>query len=119
MSSYKELIVWQKAFELTKLIYLTTRTFPKEETYGLISQMRRASVAIVSNIAEGYTRRGKKEFTQFLYIAYGSGAELETQLLLAKELSFIKSEELVKAEGLLTEVMKILNTLLHKLTPNV
>ena len=118
MSSYKGLIVWQKAFELTKLIYLVTRTFPKEETYGLISQLRRASVAIVSNIAEGYTRRGKKEFTQFLYISYGSGAELETQLLLAKELGFIREEDFSKVEKLLTEVMKILNTLLHKLTTN-
>ncbi len=118
MSSYKELVVWQKAFNLAKLVYQLTRAFPKEELYGLVSQMRRAAVAIVSNIAEGSTRRGKKEFAQFLYVSYGSGAELETQLLLAKELKYIGTEQYEKASRLLTEVMKILNALVHKLVTN-
>ena len=74
IASYKELIVWQKSVELVEHIYHLTKKFPKEEVYGLVSQMRRASVSIPSNIAEGRLRRSKKDFIQFLQIAFGSGA---------------------------------------------
>src|SRR3989344_5311138 len=85
IASYKELIVWQKSVELVEHIYHLTKKFPKEEVYGLVSQMRRASVSIPSNIAEGRLRRSKKDFIQFLQIAFGSGAELETQIIISKK----------------------------------
>ena len=118
LKSYKELIVWQKSFQLAKIIYKLTRHFPKSEIYGLVSQMQRCSVSIVSNIAEGYSRGHRQEYLQFLRVAFGSGAELETQMLLAKELKLISNSEFDEAFGLLTEVMKMLNVLIHKLNPN-
>ena len=86
LRSYKDLIVWQKGVSLVKKIYLATNEMPKEEVYGLSSQMQRAAVSIPSNIAEGQQRKNTKEFSQFLRIAYGSSAELETQTIIAKEL---------------------------------
>ena len=115
MKSYKELIVWQKSYDLTLQIYAISRKFPKEELFGLTSQIRRASVSIPSNIAEGSARAGTKEFIQFLRIAYGSGAELETQLLLCKDLSLINEKEYTTISLLLTEIMKMLNSLMAKL----
>ena len=82
--SYRELIVWQKSMELAEKVYLLVKALPKEETYALSDQMRRAAVSIPSNIAEGHARQSQKEFLQFLCIARGSRAELETQLLLAR-----------------------------------
>src|SRR6185437_7821701 len=90
LKSYKDLIVWQRSIELVKEIFLLTDSFPKSELYGLTSQMRRAAVSIPSNIAEGYGRNSRKEYNHALAIAYGSALELETQLLIAKELSFIQ-----------------------------
>jgi len=107
--SYKDLIVWQKAIELVKLVYLLTTNFPKSEIFGLTSQMRRCAVSIASNIAEGSKRRTKKDFNQFLLIAYGSGAELETQLLISTELKFINDKEAGPASNTLGEIMKMLN----------
>lgn len=119
LNSYKELIVWQKSFELSKRVYLITNQFPKSEIYGLVSQIRRAAVSIPSNIAEGYTRNHRQEYIQFLRIAFASGAELETQLLLAKELQFINTIEFTDLDGLLTEIMKMLNKLISSLSnPN-
>lgn len=115
MKSYKELIVWQKSIELAREIYLLTGKFPKAELYGLTSQMRRATISIPSNIAEGYCRGSRKEFSQFTNIAFASGAELETQILLAKSLNFIENKKFEKSEFLLEEVMKMLNSLLNKL----
>ncbi len=115
LNSYKELIVWQKAFELAKRIYLITNRFPKSEMYGLVSQMRRCAVSIPSNIAEGYTRAHRQEYVQFLRTAFASGAELETQLLLAKELNFIDDKDYFKVNELLIEVMKMLNKLISNL----
>ncbi len=89
IKSYRDLEVWQKSIQLVKKIYLITRTFPKEEMYGLINQMRRAAVSIASNIAEGKTRQTKKEYIQFLYITLGSASELETQIIISKELNYI------------------------------
>lgn len=115
ISSYKELIVWQKSFDLVKNIYKLTAAFPDSEIYGLVSQMRRASISIPSNLAEGFSRKHKKEFSQFVSIAFGSGAELETQLLLAKELDFVSVKEFTELNDLLTEVMKMLSSLRSKL----
>lgn len=116
INSYKELIVWQKAFELSKRVYLVTAHFPKSETYGLVAQMRRCAVSIPSNIAEGSTRGYKQEYIQFLRTAFASGAELETQLLLSKELKFMRLENFIEVNNLLTEIMKMLNKLISKLT---
>lgn len=116
LNSYKELIVWKKSFELSKRIYLITNKFPKSEIYGLVSQMRRCAVSIPSNIAEGYTRAHRQEYVQFLRTAFASGAELETQLLLAKELQFIDFETYTNLDNLLTEIMKMLNKLINVLT---
>jgi four helix bundle protein len=116
LKSYKELIVWQKSFELVKKIYKITDNFPKSEVYGLTSQIRRASISIPSNIAEGFVRNHKKEYSQFISIAFGSGAELETQILLSKELKFITDKEFYELDSLLLEIMKMLNSLKSKLT---
>ena len=91
--------------DLVEFVYKFTEGFPKNETYGLTSQMRRATVSIPSNIAEGSRRNGKKEFKHFLAIAYGSGAELETQIMIAKRLNFVNSAEYEKIEIILDEVM--------------
>jgi len=115
IKSYKELIVWQKSFELSKVIYGLTKNFPLEEKFGLTSQMKRSAVSIPSNIAEGYARKSTKEYINFISIAFGSGAELETQILLAKSLNLAPGKELEIAEALLEEVMKMLNVLLKKI----
>ena len=111
MNSYKDLIVWQKSFALSKEIYRVTGLFPRSETYGLCDQLRRASVSIVSNIAEGFSRKSVLENMRFNSIAFGSTSEVETQLLLAKELGFAAQEEFVFAENLLVEVRKMLNAM--------
>ena|SRR3989344_7235405 len=115
MNSYKELIVWQKSLTLAKEIYNITESFPKSELYGLTNQMRRAAVSIPSNIAEGFSRKSVKENCQFISVSFGSSSELETQLILSKELGFTKDKDIIKAEGLLLEVRKMLNSLLSKL----
>src|SRR5580765_6555350 len=86
--SFRELIVWQRAVEMSTAIYRLTADFPREEVYGLTSQMRRASVAVASNIAEGYGRRTTGEYKQFLGVARGSNMELQTQLVISGELGF-------------------------------
>lgn len=97
MHNYAQMTIWMKAMELAKSIYQTTKYFPQEEVYGLVSQMRRAAVSIPSNIAEGSGRNTNKEFTHFLSIALGSLFELNTQVILAENIGFIsqvQSEEL-------------------------
>lgn len=109
------MIVYKKAYELALLTYKITKDFPEVEKYGLISQMRRSAVSLPSNIAEGY-RRGKREYLQFLRIAYGSCAELETQLLLSRDLGFISNGE--KFEGVYSlqdEVSRLLGALINKI----
>lgn len=115
INSYKDLKVWQKSFDLSLQVYTLTRKFPKEEVYSLTSQIRRSAVSIPSNIAEGYARNRKLEYIQFLRIAFGSGAELETQLLIAKNLDYVSSSDLDKSIRLLDEVMKMLNSLIFKI----
>ncbi len=93
IKSFKDLKIWQKGIEIVNDIYQITKTFPKEEMFGLISQMRRAAVSIPSNIAEGFKRIHNKEYQQFLYTALGSAAELETQLIISQNQLFISQKE--------------------------
>lgn len=115
--SSKELIVWQRAMELVAETYDVTEEFPKEETYGWVSQMRRAAVSIPSNIAEGRHRGTKKEFIQFLRIALGSTGELETQMEIAKMLPKTKKIDFSRSESLLLETARMLRSMIQKLNP--
>jgi four helix bundle protein len=115
LQKYQDLIVWQKAMDLTVLIYKTTKKLPKEEVYSLTNQMRRAAVSIPSNIAEGQTRHSTKEFMRFLRIAQGSKAELETQLLLCQRIGYLSDSDTVEITNLLQEIGKMLSTLIGKL----
>lgn len=115
MSNYKELVVWQKAILLVTDIYKLTKTFPNEENYGLVSQMQRAAVSIPSNIAEGNDRNSKKEFVHFLYIARGSLAELETQIIIAERLEYINQNQSTEILNNCHEIGKMINGLLIKL----
>lgn len=110
--NYKDLIVWQKSIELSVLIYKLTSSFPSEEKFGLTSQIRRSSVSIPSNIAEGFGRVSKKYFLNFLKITMGSICELETQLILAEKLKYIKIKDIQKELSLLKEVEKITGKLI-------
>ena len=112
--NYQNLIVWQKSMNLVVEVYKLTSNYPTSELYGLTSQSRRCSVSIPSNIAEGARRNGNNEFVHFLYIAFGSGAELETQIEIAKRLPFGKNLDFSVVENLLEEIMKMLNTLITK-----
>nr|WP_315157217.1 four helix bundle protein [uncultured Flavobacterium sp.] len=94
VKSYKELLIWQKGIKIVVLIYKLTKDFPKEEIYALTSQLKRASVSIPSNIAEGFGRQTDKSFNHFLNISRGSLNEIETQLIIAKELEFIHNENI-------------------------
>lgn len=114
--SYRELTVWQKGVDLVTIVYDLTRDFPKEEVFGLTSQIRRAAVSIPANIAEGRLRGSRKDFAQFLRIAYASGAELETELLISENLSFGNKSTLTKASDKLSEIMRMLNVMISKLT---
>jgi carbamoyl-phosphate synthase large subunit len=112
---YKELLVWQKGMVLAKLVYQLTQKFLAEERYGLTSQMRRAAVSVPSNIAEGQARRGTNEFLQFLSVAEGSLAELDTQLSLSIELGFTQQSEVEPALKEIDELQKMLVALKRKL----
>lgn len=118
MKTYKDLIVWEKSIELVIAIYNLTEKFPKEEVFGLTSQIRRAAVSLPSNIAEGKMRGGEIEFKRFLSIAFASGAELETQLIISKKLPKTSKLEYNKVESLLSEVMRMLNKLISQLEPS-
>ena len=111
--NYKNLIVWQKSMELVVEVYRITERYPSSELYGLTSQSRRCSVSIPSNIAEGRRRSGDKEFFHFLSISFASGAELETQIEIAKRLPWGVNIDFSKVDSLLIEVMKILSKLLQ------
>jgi len=115
MTSYKELLVWQKSVELVKSIYRITKKYPGEEKFGLVDQMRRASVSIPSNIAEGKSRKTDKEFIQFLYTSRGSSAELETQIYLSKKLGFIDESTYQKTNEQCEEVGRMLSGLIKSL----
>jgi len=113
---FKDLIVWQRAIEYAKEVYILARKFPRQEQFGLTSQLQRAAVSVSSNIAEGHARQGK-EFACYVSIARGSLAESESQLLLAIELGYIPKEEMDTAFGLALEIRKMLSALSRKLTP--
>lgn len=108
MNNYKDLIIWQKAVDLSVKVYKLTKDFPKEEIYGLTSQMRRCSVSIASNIAEGSGRNSKKDFAHFLAISYGSTCELETQTIIAQKSGFIENEALTSVQQDIFEIQKMI-----------
>lgn len=114
MDNFRNLIVWKRAVELATSIYMKTGNFPKSELYGLTSQIRRAAVSIPSNIAEGAGRRSKKEFSNFLSISYGSACELETQLLIAKNLGYLHTEDFKDLFSEIEEIQKMLYVLRKK-----
>ncbi|MDD4287888.1 MAG: four helix bundle protein [Candidatus Peribacteraceae bacterium] len=118
LHSFRDLVVWQKAMDLVVSIYELTREFPSQEQYGLISQMRRSAVSIPSNLAEGRRRSTRNDFLHFVFIAYASGAELETQLELSRRLGFCSKEQFDQTSQLLDSVMKMLNRLTLSLKPN-
>jgi four helix bundle protein len=111
--SYKNLIVWQKSMDLVDAIYKVTELYPKDQLYGLTSQTVRSAISIPSNIAEGRRKGSEAEFKRFLRISYGSGAELETQIEIAKRRPFSSAIDFVPADKLLDEVMRMLNVLLR------
>jgi four helix bundle protein len=112
---YEDLLVWQKGMALVKMVYLITRAFPRDERFGLVSQMRRAAISVPSNIAEGQARHSTGEFVQFISIAEGSVAELNTQLLLSVELGFCTSDLIRESAELAQELRRMLNALRRKL----
>jgi len=114
-SSYKNLIVWQKAMELTAEIYKLVKKLPKVENYSLCDQMRRSVVSIPCNIAEGHERESKKELIYFLSIARGSKAELETQLLITVKVNYLTDTDIFVAMNLLTEIGSMITSLIAKL----
>lgn len=118
IKSHRDLIVWQKAMDLTVLIYQLTKNFPKEETYGLISQIRRASASIPANIAEGQGRRLSGEFQQFLGNARGSLLELDTHLELSFRVGYINKNQHNYLKDKISEVGRILNGLMRSLIKN-
>jgi len=117
IASYRDLDIWRLAMEIVVGIYSVTRAFPAEEKFGLIAQLRRAAVAIASNIAEGHSRLGAGEFRRFVSIARGSGAEVETQLAVAVALEFIRADDIASLSVQLDRLSKMSFSLYRSLTP--
>jgi four helix bundle protein len=111
IKSYRDLEVWKKARILVKDVYQLTKLFPKEELYGLTSQLRRAIVSVPSNIAEGHSRSGTKDFIQFISIAIGSLAESETQILLSPDLGYIQESQIIPVITNIQELQRMLHAL--------
>ncbi len=119
IKSYKDLLIWQKGFQIVIAVYKLVQSFPQEELYALTSQIKRASVSVPSNIAEGYGRNKEKSFNHFIDISRGSLFELETQLLLAKELDFVADDVLFnQILNLIEEESKMINSFSKKLKEN-
>ena len=118
MNDYKELIVWQKAMDLTVEIYKLVKLLPKEETYALSDQMRRAVISIPSNIAEGFGRNSTREYIQFLSIARGSCFELETQLQACEHIKYLSEKDVNFSFNLLNEISRMLSAMINKLKQN-
>ena len=116
ITSFKELTVWQQAMRLTVQVYNLVKLLPREEQFALSDQMRRAAVSIPSNIAEGNARNSKKEYANFLSIARGSAAELETQLLLCMQLNYLQEHQTEEALKLCEDVSKMLTVLIRRLS---
>ena len=115
IKTFRELNIWNAGIEIVKAIYQLTEIFPKQETYGLISQMRRSAVSIPSNVAEGFRRFHNKEYRQFLYTSLGSCAELETQLTIAMELNYIQKDTENKLLEKLDHICRMISNLIKKL----
>lgn len=115
LKSYKDLLVWQRAVDISVEVYAISASFPKEEVFGLTNQIRRASNSISLNIAEGYSRNSAKAYLNFLNIAQGSLFELESGIILAERLQFVESESLIKLFNLITEESKMLRSLMNKI----
>ena len=115
MQDFRNLKVWEKAHALTPDLYKVTKSFPREEMYGLTSQIRRASVSIAANIAEGACRRGDADFGRFLQMAAGSASEVEYHLLLAHDLEMLGEPDFHRLSGATEEVKRMLSSLLQKL----
>lgn len=118
-ASFKELIVWQRAVQMTTAIYKLTAEFPASEKFGLTSQLRRAAVSVASNIAEGYGRSTRGEYIQFLGHARGSNCEVETQLVIAASLGFGAAPQMMTADQLCADVSRLLGSLLKSLRPQL
>ena len=115
METHKDLRVWQQSIEMVTSLYLMTKAFPKDELFGLVSQMRRAAVSVPSNIAEGYARGTDREKLHFLRISSGSMSELETQLMLSLNLGYVSQKAFDELSEKLTSVWKQLNALISSL----
>ncbi len=116
INSYRDLKVWQKAIIIVEDIYTATQSFPKEEIYGLTSQIRRCAISVPSNVAEGSSKRSTKEFIRFINMSYGSLSELETQLYIAGRLNFINDTARLELEAKIAELGRMLNGLRLSLT---
>lgn len=116
MAGFKQLGVWQKSYDLTLDIYRLSRNFPSEERYGITSQLRRAASSIPANISEGYERNHRKEYLQFLYIAKGSLGEIETFMMLCKDLEYFTADDYTKLELQRAEIGKMLRGLIASLS---
>lgn len=119
MHKYKELKLWQKSIDLVTSVYLSTCTFPQDEKFGLVVQINRSAVSIPSNIAEGAGRNSDKEFMQFLSIAHASSYELETQLIISKNLNYLTLEELNHISEQIEEIQKMNYSMQTKLKQKV
>jgi four helix bundle protein len=115
IKTFEDLKVWQKGIELTSLVYKITQSFPPEEKYALANQLRRASVSVPSNIAEGYGRRTSSEFKRFLSISLGSVYEIQTQLRIGFELNFIPLEKFVQAKEMSIEIDRMIYAIIKKI----
>jgi four helix bundle protein len=119
VEDFKDLKVWAKAHELTLVVYQQTRTFPRDEIYGLTSQIRRASASIGANLAEGCGRRSDPEMKRFVQIARGSASELECHLLLARDLQFLSGGEFENLEPKIQEIQRMLASLAQRLQDSI
>ncbi|MFN4084408.1 MAG: four helix bundle protein [Spirosomataceae bacterium] len=115
MKTHKDLDVWKRSIDFVTLVYELTNQFPKSEVYGLTTQLRRAAISIPSNIAEGASRKSKLEFKQFLYIALSSGAEIDTQIIIAFNLKYIDSNEQEKLTKQLETIQKMIQGLIKSI----
>jgi four helix bundle protein len=115
VKNFRDLIVWQRGIKLAKEVYQLTSKFPQQEVFGITNQLRRASVSIPSNIAEGQGRQYRKEFVQFLYVAIGSVNELDTQFVIAEEIGYLSQSEVIPVLHEIGEIRKMLFGLIHSL----
>ncbi|MBU2510134.1 four helix bundle protein [bacterium] len=118
MRNFKELKVWQKAHHVALEVYLITRSFPSDERFGLISQLRRSAASVSANIAEGCGRDSDRDFSRFLTIASGSASETEYHILLAYDLKFLEEKPYIELDGKINEIKRMLNSFIQKLKPN-